>query len=116
MEATVYKTVIAENEGYIWKIRLKNPGRTFEQLKEQTAEAFAQGIDVCRFYTDRRKKNDYLEVRKEQFDPAFIADCYKKFQREQEINNRVQRIESLEKDIEWRKKRIEELKLEIKNL
>lgn len=112
---TKYRFIRADGVGYYYKHKLPK-SMTFEELKEQIADAFYKRIKTVRLYTDGRKRNSYLEVQKEQFDKSFIEESYKKMQRQNEIDYRLKAVENLKLDIAWKEKRIKEIEAEIQSL
>jgi len=110
------KYKIIRCETFSQYLMYKIPPQTFEELKEQIADAFYKGVKWVKLYSDGRKVNSFLEIKAEQFDKSFIEESFKKLHLQNQINERLKRIEILRSDIQWREKRILEIELEIKAL
>lgn len=107
-----YKYIIAESHYHYYKAKLPI-GKTLDELKEQIAHAFHQGIILVTLYKDGRKKNDYLQIKKDQFDISFIEESYIKIQRKNEFDKKVKRINLLKSYILETENEIKKLELEL---
>ncbi|MFA6570749.1 MAG: hypothetical protein WCT77_05870 [Bacteroidota bacterium] len=103
--------VFFEAEFYVIKLR---KSANISQLQEYIGDAFYKGAEKIRFYKDYRRKNDYIEIIKESYDKQFCENSYKKLKKESNILTLKKRIEILNSGIEFNKKLIKTLKIELK--
>jgi len=89
---------------------------TFEDFKSNIIHSFSKGVIKVKLYKDYRKKNDFLEIRKEDFSLDEIASGYKKIQLKNKIEFLKKRISNNEKSIEFFKKENVKIKKEIEKL
>jgi len=91
---------------YVCKFKSK---RTFEDLKVHTGEAFHKGADYVRFYTNFRHKNNFLQIRKTEFNATYNEACARRVQLEGELQRTNEQIDQTEREISLRTTRLAEL-------
>jgi hypothetical protein len=111
----MYKVIEVDFQTEIRRIKFKI-AKPLSELQDGIGDAFYKGAMVIRFYKDYRKKNDYLEVKKENYDKQFCEDSYIKLKKESDIKNLEKRIENFKSGIELNQKYIDKLTLEIEVL
>jgi hypothetical protein len=119
-----YSTIVAFiDNSYNCQISTFKEKITFEEFKDNIKYAFSKGVIKVKLYKDYRKKNDFLEIRKEDFSLDEILSGYENIQLknkiellEKRIINNVKSIENLEKSIEFFKNNNDKIKKEIISL
>lgn len=98
---------------YIGKLK---PKMNFEQVKENIAHAFLLGASKIRLYENYSKKNDFLEINKEDFLKEEIEYGFQKIQLKNKIKLLEDRKSNNNKSIEFHQKANDKIDKEILSL